>query len=261
VTLNEVADGVFCVPGTAVNWVLVREGRDLTLVDGGYPGDLAAVEASIRALGLRPQDVRGILLTHAHVDHLGALTPFHERYGTPAYADPAEVPHAHRDHLEQAGPLDVVRRLHHPGMLRWSLQIARAGALRHGAAAHVLPFPSPDPDPGPNPSPSRGPGPLDLPGAPLPVPCPGHTSGHSAYLFAKAGVLVTGDALATGHPLAPTRGPQLLPGFFGHDRAAERRALERLAQVDAGVVVPGHGAPWTGTPKAAVDLAMARKDP
>jgi hypothetical protein len=35
----EVADDVFLVGGTEVNWVLLRDGAEVTLVDAGYPGD------------------------------------------------------------------------------------------------------------------------------------------------------------------------------------------------------------------------------
>jgi glyoxylase-like metal-dependent hydrolase (beta-lactamase superfamily II) len=41
-TVTQVATYAFHVEGDAVNWVLVREGGDLTLVDSGYPGDALA---------------------------------------------------------------------------------------------------------------------------------------------------------------------------------------------------------------------------
>ena len=57
----------------AVNWVILREGSDLTLIDGGYPGQASTVVSSIREIGAQPEDIRGALLTHAHVDHLLSL--------------------------------------------------------------------------------------------------------------------------------------------------------------------------------------------
>ena len=51
---------VFHVCGHAVNWVVLRDGRDLTLIDTGYPGDLAAVEESIARIGHQPRDIRAI---------------------------------------------------------------------------------------------------------------------------------------------------------------------------------------------------------
>ena len=88
----EVAEHVFLVRGSNVNWYLLREGTDLTLVDAGYPGDLDWVEESVRSLGRRPEDIGAILLTHAHVDHMGAINAFHDRYGTPVLMDAVEVP-------------------------------------------------------------------------------------------------------------------------------------------------------------------------
>jgi glyoxylase-like metal-dependent hydrolase (beta-lactamase superfamily II) len=242
--MTEVAKDVFSFTGTDVNWVIVREGDSLTLVDGGWRGDGAAVLRSIRSLGHRPEDVRAVLITHAHVDHLGGVRTLHDRYGTPAYAHPQEVPHAHRDYLEQATPMDLVKRLAQPGVLGWSLRILAARGFLPLSAQHAQPFPRP--------------GALDLPGRPIPVPCPGHTSGHCAYLLAEAGVLVTGDALVTGHPTSRETGPQLLPGHFTHSHEEALRSLEALGAVDADLLVPGHGEPWRGTPREAAALALER---
>ncbi len=230
--MREVRKDVFCAEGTDVNWVLVREGRDLTLIDGGWPGDIPAVEDSIQAIGHRPEDVRAVLLTHAHIDHMGVLMHLHERYGTPVYLNPAEVDNARSGDLEQANPLDVIVRAWRPSILTWSLRIIRAGALRRVKIPHAQPFPL------------RGP--LDLPGRPVPVACHGHTSGHSAYHLPSAGVVATGDALVTAHPTSRLTGPQLLPSFFAHAPHDALMALDALGELDADILVPGHGAPWHG---------------
>ena len=235
--MDQVVKDVFRAEGTAVNWALLREGRDLTLVDGGYPGDVGAVLASIAAIGHRPEDVRAVLVTHAHVDHVGALNHLHERYGTPALMHPDEVANATGERHESATPADVARRAWRPSVLRWSLAITRAGGTQHPVAVHAEAF-----EPGT---------PLDLPGRPVPVHLPGHTSGSAAFVLPAAGVVLTGDALVTGHPLLRGSGPQLLPGFFHHDLDAARTSLARLGAVEADLVVPGHGAPWRG------DLARA----
>src|ERR1700712_1287831 len=99
--VQQVADDVFRVRGRIVNWYLLRDGRDLTLVDAGYPGNADDVESSIRLLGHDPRDVGALVVTHAHADHIGAAGFLHERFGVPAYCSTAEVPHAHREFLEQ----------------------------------------------------------------------------------------------------------------------------------------------------------------
>jgi glyoxylase-like metal-dependent hydrolase (beta-lactamase superfamily II) len=244
---REVTKDVFCATGTDVNWVLVREGTDLTLIDSGWLGDIRALEESIRGLGRRPEDVRAVLLTHAHLDHVGGLNHLRERYRVPVYMDDREVGNARREYREQAGPLDVITRVWRPRVLAWALRITRAGALRDVAVAHAQPF--------------RGGGPLDLPGRPVPVPTYGHTSGHCAYHLPDAGVVATGDALVTGHPTARLSGPQVLPAFFNHTPGTCVPALSALAELDAGIVVPGHGEPWYGPVREAVAIASGRATP
>ena len=127
-TVTQVADDVFVAHGTDCNWILLRDGTDVTLIDSGYPGDVDVLEASIREIGAQPQDVQAVLITHAHVDHVGGARKLHERYGTPALTDPIEVAHARRERLEQANELDIARNLWRPGVLPWTLRILRVGA-------------------------------------------------------------------------------------------------------------------------------------
>src|SRR5262245_34910322 len=46
------------------------------LLDGGMPSSAKDLEASIRKLGFKPEDIGLLLITHAHVDHAGTLAYF-----------------------------------------------------------------------------------------------------------------------------------------------------------------------------------------
>lgn len=59
-------------------------------------------------------------------------------------------------------------------------------------------------------------------------------------------MLVSGDALVTGHPLLTDTRPQLLPRLFNHDQAGCVRSLSALEAVDTDVLLPGHGPLWRG---------------
>ena len=86
--LNAVTETVHLVQGGAVNWTLVADDRGVMLIDAGYPGDREDVLASLRQLGYQPEDVRAILLTHAHIDHLGSAIWFAKTHGTPSTVTP-----------------------------------------------------------------------------------------------------------------------------------------------------------------------------
>lgn len=227
--------------GTAVNWVALREGRDLTLIDTGYPGDAASIVAALELLGHRLEDVKAILITHGHIDHIGGLTGLRDRHPIPVFAHQLEVPNIRGEVHEQASAFDVVRHSWRPRGARWLASIVRAGGSEHVSDASVQAFPRE--------------GALDVPGRPTPILSVGHTSGHTAYLVADEGVIVTGDALVTGHPLARSGGPQLLPDFFSHDPDGAVGSLDAIAAAPADLLVPGHGGTWKGDLAAAVAQA------
>lgn len=236
--ITEAGPGVHAVEGPAANWALVADGDALTLVDTGWPGYFDDVLASISEIGHRLDDVEAILVTHAHIDHIGTLPRLLERHRVPVLLSPTEAGHARREYLEQAGTGDVVRNLWRPRVLPWAIHMMRNGALNDPGVPEATGFGTADV--------------IDVPGRPVPVATPGHTSGHTAYLLPEARVLLTGDALVTGHPLSPTTGPQELMGFFHHDLDAMKASLDVIAEVDADAIIPGHGPVFRGSPREAV---------
>ena len=62
---TKLIDGLYLMPGI-VNVYLLDAPGGLTLVDTGFPRDTSKILASIGALGRRPEDLRHIVLTHAH---------------------------------------------------------------------------------------------------------------------------------------------------------------------------------------------------
>ncbi len=240
---KQVADDTFVIRGTDVNMVLLREGSALTLIDAGWLGDAGVIEQAVRELGHRPEDIVAVLLTHAHLDHVGALNHLHRRYGIPAYTSAVEVRHARGECHESATPLDVIKRLTDRSTIAWAARITAAGGLRKNTVAHIQPFPTA--------------GALDFPGNPIPIACPGHTSGHSAFQLPAAGAVATGDSLVTAHPTSRIQGPQLLPSFFHHSVPDTLAALAALESVPADLVLPGHGLLFTGGVAEAVARARA----
>ncbi|MFJ4981406.1 MBL fold metallo-hydrolase [Streptomyces coeruleorubidus] len=242
--VHHVADGTYLVHGSDTNWVILAEGDAVTLVDTGYPGDRERLLASLAEVGSSPEAVAAVLITHAHNDHLGSAEYLRATYGTPVYLHEAEVPHARREFLHQVSVGTVLRNGWRPGVLPWAVHALRSGGTTHNPVTAPEPFPAV--------------GPLDLPGRPVPVHTPGHTDGHCAYHLPGTGVLISGDALVSGHPTSRAEGPQLLPDMFHHERPRAVASLDVLAELEGELLLPGHGPVHRGSLKDAAQRARER---
>ncbi|MEH0109762.1 MBL fold metallo-hydrolase [Tersicoccus sp. MR15.9] len=227
-TPREVADGVFFVQGPASNWIVLRDGREFTLLDSGYTRDTAAVLASVRTLGLDPAQAAAVVLTHAHVDHTGGARHLSVEYGVPVLAAAQERAAVRGEEQFQVALPQLVPLLWRPRVLAWTARAVRAGGLTPNAITTDGEASS-----------TRL---ADLPGRPQPVPTPGHTPGHTAYRLA-GDALATGDALITAHALNGGGSPHVQPihAVFDHDRPAADAARRSLAELGQVTVLPGHG--------------------
>lgn len=243
--VTQVADGTYLVNGPAVNWILLTEGDEITLIDAGYPGDFDAVITSIRSIGYVPEQIAAVLITHAHVDHIGSLPQLLSHWQPPVFTSGQEAQHAHRDYLEQTTRADVTLRCWRPKVLTWALGVVKAGGTEDIRVPEAAQFPHM--------------GVLDLPGRPVPIMTPGHTSGHTCYYLPEVGAIVTGDALVTGHPTSRFKGPQVLEGFFQQDAKENLESLHLLSGYDAGMVLAGHGPLWNGQIGDAVAIATGKR--
>jgi len=85
-------------------WLMVDLG--MTFSDPDYPG-VELVFADLEFIEERTKDLVGVVLTHAHEDHIGAVPYFAEELGVPLYATPFTA-RLVRGKLEEAGLLDRV---------------------------------------------------------------------------------------------------------------------------------------------------------
>ncbi|MFC9465803.1 MBL fold metallo-hydrolase [Streptomyces coelicoflavus] len=242
--VRQVADGTYLVHGGNTNWVILTDGDAATLVDTGYPGDRRALLDSLAAVGSSPEAVAAVLITHAHNDHLGSAEYLRAAHGTPVLLHEAEVPHARRDFLQQVSVGTVLRNAWRPGVLPWMAHVLRTGGTEQHPVTAPAAFPAD--------------GALDLPGRPVPVHTPGHTDGHCVYHLPDAGVVISGDALVSGHAISRIEGPQLLPDLFHHDRPGAIASLDVIAGLEGDVLLPGHGPVHRGPVQDAAGLARER---
>ncbi|MBO2518261.1 MULTISPECIES: MBL fold metallo-hydrolase [Limnochorda] len=176
-----------------------RPGGEAMVIDPGADG-----HRILEALTAKELQVKAILLTHTHFDHIGALEPVHQATGAPILVHEAE-----------AGWL---------GDPTLNLSAGLEGLLS-------------EPIRGPHPHRTLVGGEvLTLAGQAIRVlPTPGHTPGGLSYWLPDAGWVFTGDALfkqSIGRTDLPGGNlTQLLEGI--------RRSL--LTLPDETVILPGHG--------------------
>ena len=80
--------------------VLVTSDAGHVLLDGALPQSAPLIDANIRALGFRTEDVRVIVNSHAHFDHAGGIAALQRASGATVAASPAGA-----RALERGGPV------------------------------------------------------------------------------------------------------------------------------------------------------------
>jgi glyoxylase-like metal-dependent hydrolase (beta-lactamase superfamily II) len=240
---TQLAPGLHRLGNEYVNCYLIEEGNDLTLVDAGMPGFRPQLNAYLQSRGRSVKDITAIILTHAHVDHVGMAEQLRADAGATVHV------HAKDEHMARTGTVHerestLLPYLRYPALYKLFLVAGRNGAARTPDIAEVTTF--------------AGEQDLDVPGRPRVIPTPGHSPGHVLFHLPEHGVLFTGDALCTYNPLTGKKGPQLTPRAFAHDSLQMLASLDAVARIDATLTLFGHGEPWTDTPEAAVALARER---
>jgi glyoxylase-like metal-dependent hydrolase (beta-lactamase superfamily II) len=209
-----VVPGVHFLPFEIGQVYLWDWGEGLTVVDSGVRGSADAIVSAIAAIGRRPADVREIVLTHFHGDHVGAAADLAQRTGARVLAGAADAP--------------VIRGLQ-PGVPPDLTELERPLAAMLFADG---PPPSPPPV---NVDDEVGDGHVAAGGGTI-ISVPGHTPGSIALLVPQLGVLFAGDTIAS-YEGAP------IPGPFNANRIQAQESLRKQATLEFEVACFGHGAP------------------
>jgi glyoxylase-like metal-dependent hydrolase (beta-lactamase superfamily II) len=242
-----VVPGVHRVAADHVNWYLVEADDGVTVVDAGLPGQWTLLVERLATLGATTGDVRALLVTHAHPDHMG----FARRLGDAGASvhvhrrDEPTVRHGVRVDL----PARFRRNLWRPQVLAKLIRWVRLGLRpwNNLTGGHVVPAVT---DALCHDGGER----LPCPGRPHAVHVPGHTPGSTAYVFPDHGVVCTGDALVTEDPVTGRRAIGACPRGLNADDEQAVASLRALGELDVPTVLPGHGEPrFDGLRRAAAE--------
>ena len=213
--LTELMENLHIIPGL-VNVYLLQSPGGLTLIDTGFARNTAKILEGIRSTGQSPEEVRHILLTHAHPDHIGGAAALQKRTGAQIYAHGADAPI-----IEAGGPFRPMRAA--PGLRNRIVVAVLNKVSGHVAPAHVdhllqdgvaVPFDD------------------DL----VAIHVPGHCAGQVALRWNKGGgVLFAADACINRKEMALAAAQE--------DLGEARRSLAKLAGLRFEVACFGHGPP------------------
>lgn len=229
--MKAVCEGVYFIPGQdemipdAHMYVISRtDGGDVTLVDAGLIGKAGYKLDALRALGLDPANVKRIIMTHTHLDHIGCLKELVQALGqVEVWIHRAEgEPLERGDHRTVYG-MDMFKSMCHMqyGLSEDAFTVKVDRMLEGGET-------------------------LELGGVPWEViHIPGHSAGCIALYDASNRILIPGDVVYADYAI----------GRFDLHGASGRQlkdSLMRLAELEVDVLLPGHNQIMTRVPRGYV---------
>jgi glyoxylase-like metal-dependent hydrolase (beta-lactamase superfamily II) len=238
----DVVPGVHRIEDDYTNWYLLEDEGELTIVDAGVPRSWSSLGDALAELGRRREDVKALVLTHAHFDHIGFAERARTELGIPVWVHENDVPLTRH-------PLQYARER---SPFKYFATQVRALPIVASFVRDRAFFPSPIGE-----VTRFTDGPLDVPGRPEAIFTPGHTLGHVSLLLPGRDALIAGDAVVTLNPYTGRRGPQIVAGAATADSERNLDALSAIAETGVGTVLPGHGDPWRDGAAAIVDAARA----
>ena len=240
--MQQVADNTYRLGTSGHNYYVLRDGDQVTVLDAGCSKEWSKLMVGLDSIGLSLESISGIVATHSHADHLG-MAKEASSHGVSISVHEAEESRALGTYTGRYAVKPTELPIFNFRMWKNFFPMFRAGVMRFEHVEQVGTFTDGET--------------LDLPGNPVAVHTPGHTEGHSMFHLGEQGMLFTGDGLVTMDLLGSGRGPQLMERRFHNDPQAAKESLDRIVGLDASLLLPGHGSPWSGTPAEAVALAKA----
>jgi len=210
--------------GFLVQHYLIVHDDDVHIIDGGFIGGISRIERALTEMGKSFSNVRSIILSHGHLDHILNIAQLQELTQSKVYAPQA-------DHDYMAG-----QHRHH-GLSRVCGWLEKAGRS-------ILPYRTPQIDHWFE----EGDEIMDL----KIISLPGHTKGHSGFLLEEEKLLLANDLFA--HLF---RRPSIPPRIFNDKHEQAKESIRKAAKLELDGIYLNHSRQMTPreTLLALIDLA------
>ncbi|HUA17574.1 MAG TPA: MBL fold metallo-hydrolase [Bryobacteraceae bacterium] len=231
VALGDPSINIQIIPVTAGIWCfrrpsyfacsyLVSEGDRVIAVDVGMDSQAKDFLEGLHAVGMRPDQLKLILLTHWHNDHCAGAAFLQRNFGVPVYYGAGDTPFLTRKTANRGLRGRLGKHVPEEGVLVLLRGLLEEAAPEAVVADHLV---------------SDG---ESIAGVFRALATPGHTGGHVAYLHEPTHALFCGDALAVVNSRLRLMARPVTP-----DLIAARASALRCLQEEPRIICPGHRAP------------------
>jgi glyoxylase-like metal-dependent hydrolase (beta-lactamase superfamily II) len=197
--------------------------REITLIDAGLPGSSRRLARYASRLGRSLDELRMIVCTHAHPDHIGGVR-------------------------ELVADRDVTVRMHPADLAGLNVTLREAVAER--SRGKLIAFLTRGPE---DATPIEDGDELPALGGLQVIHTPGHTPGTICLYAPRHRLLFVGDALQVVRGRVTFASP-----IFSHDLPLARASIARLAELDVDTIAFSHYPPWRDRAAATLQ-ALARR--
>jgi hydroxyacylglutathione hydrolase len=217
--MTQICEGVYfiqgrdeMIPDSHVYIIGKPESKDLSMVDAGLVGKGGYKIASLKKLGIDIKDIKRIIMTHTHLDHIGCLSELLKQM-------PWSELWVHTSEAVQLEDGDE-RTVYGMEMFRNMCQAQynlKDGDFRFQVQNRL-----------------NGGEQLEIGGMIWDVlHIPGHSAGSIAVYNKTDKILIPGDVVYADYAIGRF-------DLFGADPLKHRESLFRLAELDVNVLLPGH---------------------